>query len=47
MRLSFFDHYQGLGACVLVGGLGGALSAGLSPLGAVLGVLYWTGPHDT
>ena len=40
MRLSFFVHRQGFGACVLVGGLGGALSTGLSPLGAVLGVLY-------
>ncbi len=40
MRLSFFGHRQGFGACVLVGGLGGALSTGLSPLGAVLGVLY-------
>jgi len=42
MRLSFFGHRQGFGACVLVGGLGGALSMGLSPLGAALGVLYGT-----
>jgi len=40
MRLSFFGHRQGFGACVLVGGLGGALSSEFSPLGVALGGLY-------
>lgn len=40
MRFSFFGHRQGFGACVLVGGLGGALSTELAPLGIALGMLY-------
>jgi len=40
MRLSFYSHRQGFGACLVVGCLGGALASGFSPLGILLGGLY-------